>query len=146
MSLGDVKPQKLSPDLTEPDLRKIVSFAESTARGWKKISVSQVRKIYTEIARIRGRYKRKDVPVGDILNSLTMLRPRLAYAYGRARESRDKEFREKFAEFYSVYDSAIKQVVNAPAEKQTEFLERFFALAESLVAYHKLSGARETAA
>ena len=64
-----------------------------------------------------------------------MLKPKLAYAVGRAKQNGKKEIFQKIEDFYFVMADAIDKVLNS-ANKDKAF-KNFVTAFEAIVAYHK---------
>lgn len=142
--------------LIEPSL--LIKWGEEKAQELKRVKTHQLRNVFAAISKMRADYKgykrekAKDlratdrgqnpsqyssdqafnVAVGEAVYSelkmeLMMLKPKLAYAAGRQREIRSN--------FYDFMVKAINGVENSSNKGQA--LEYFFALMESVVAYHK---------
>lgn len=93
------------------------------------LTTSQLRKFFGAVKQIQYDYNQTDV---------VLLKPKLAYAVGRAKadkQSRNKDV--KIEDFYYVISNAIDQVTN-----EAEFTN-FVKLFEAIVAYHKAAGGKE---
>lgn len=120
-----------SSEITDRITEKTVSFAkrfgeylgrdDKDSDGRKKITRYQLRKFFGEI-------KRQQLQ-GYNESSFVMLKPKLAYAVGRADE------KNKIKDFYKVFAEAMGHVHN---EKQ---FKNFVQIFEAIVAYHKAAEA-----
>ncbi|MHA1743057.1 MAG: type III-A CRISPR-associated protein Csm2 [Candidatus Heimdallarchaeota archaeon] len=101
--------------------KKFVSFAEQFGREMKNknVKTSQIRKIYTEVQKIRTFTDSEDQM------RLHMLRPKLAYAKGR---------HANLSDLQKVFDKLIVNIENA------EHLKNFKQFFEAVLAYHKAFG------
>lgn len=88
------------------------------------MSTSQIRKFFGEIKRIQASFDKygKNVP---------LLKAKLAYAVGRNRNSRIKDF----------YDEISKGI--AVVKGDPENFDRLVSIVESVVAFHKLHGGQD---
>ncbi|MCR5191972.1 MAG: type III-A CRISPR-associated protein Csm2 [Bacteroidales bacterium] len=128
---------KLIPEgeITDKVTEKSVSFAEEfsdyLAKGEKetKMTTSQIRKFFGEVKRL----KLKNVREFDLV-SVVMLKPKLAYAVGRAK-NKNSYWHFKIEDFYVVMADAIDKIVNSP-DPQKAF-NNFITVFEAIVAYHK---------
>ena len=137
-------------DYNNIGIEKIVEKAEKEAKKFKddQVKTNQIRNFYSSIAKMRTDYAQGVAKIksenklkigsdeyekacyGTIRTELIMLKPKLAYAAGRQRAVRRS--------FYPFMTKAIDGVANA--ECKTDAIEKFFALIESVVAYHKFFG------
>ncbi len=91
------------------------------------LTTSQLRKFFGEV-------KRQQM-VGYNETSFVMLKPKLAYAVGRAKNGKDKP--KKIEDFYFVLADAIEKVGRSQ-DKQKAF-KNFISIFEAIVAYHKVA-------
>ena len=91
------------------------------------LTTSQLRKFFGEV-------KRQQM-TGYDETEFVMLKPKLAYAVGRARQNGRKNKHQKIEDFYMVMADAIDKVENA-SDKQKAF-KNFITAFEAIVAYHK---------
>ena len=96
-------------------------FGEHLSRK-AKLTISQIRKIYSEVQRIKSLDEEKSVM------RLHMLRPKLAYAKGRHRAVTDLQ---------KVLDTMIEKI---KTEEQLTHFKEFF---EAVLAYHRAYGGKE---
>lgn len=91
------------------------------------LTTSQLRKFFGEV-------KRQQM-TGYQETNFVMLKPKLAYAVGRAKSGKKKHM--KIEDFYAVMADAIDKV-NESADKEKAF-KNFITIFEAIVAYHKAS-------
>jgi CRISPR-associated protein Csm2 len=113
------------------EIENIVDLAENEAKLFKKdgVKTNQIRNFYSSIAKMRTDYS-QDKDYEGIRIELVMLKPKLAYAAGR-----QMAVKKNFQPFMT---KAINGVIEA--EDKNDALDKFFALIESIVAYHKFYG------
>lgn len=92
----------------------------------EKLTTSQVRKFFGEV-------KRQQM-TGYDLSSFVLLKPKLAYAVGRAKNKENK-----IVDFYEVLSTAIDVVISEEKKGNTQAFKNFIAIFEAIVAYHKLA-------
>lgn len=109
--------------------QRIVELAEEQAKKYKKdqLKTHQLRNVFGAISKMRTEYKKHDEDYSKIEMDLVMLKPKLAYAAGRQKAVR--------MNFYPFMKNAIDAVIEA--EKHDAAVKNFFALMESVIAYHK---------
>ncbi len=103
----------------------------TTTDDLNPLTTSQIRKFFGELKRIQAapsKYK-EDVP---------LLKAKLAYAVGR-----DKKSRGKFSKIRSFY-TEIEKGIDFIRENEANDLSRFVKIVESIVAYHKFYGGKES--
>jgi CRISPR-associated protein Csm2 len=133
LDLLNMSPQKLN------DLAR--SSAETIAQK-DRLKTHQLRNVFSSIEKMRTLHKRivkaKDESEvkkmkDDLEMQLIMLKPKLAYAAGRQKSVRYN--------FFPLVEDAVDGVDKALKSEKTEdhdkAYSRFFALMESVVAYHK---------
>lgn len=131
--LAEISPDKINQIAEE----KGKLFAEGTTKQQGKgrlfvVKTNQIRNVFGHINSIRTEYKKTKEWNDKIGRELILLKPKLAYAAGRNPDVKG------FQEFMF---QAIDGVINSPNQK--EALENFFALIESVVAYHKFYGGKD---
>lgn len=110
----------------------IDAIASERGKSFNGIKTNQIRNVFAAIAAIRQQYRQEKAYSDAIHRSMVLLKPKLAYAAGRQVAVRP------FQEFLSqAIDAVIKSSNKAKA------LENFFALIESVVAYHKFNNGRD---
>lgn len=91
-----------------------------------KLSTSQLRKFFGEV-------KRQQI-IGYQESSFVMLKPKLAYAVGRAMDGRKYN---RIEDLYNVLANAIDIVVSPETSDKNRAFHNFIAFFEAIVAYHK---------
>ena len=91
------------------------------------LTTSQLRKFFGEV-------KRQQMTGYDD-TEFVMLKPKLAYAVGRAKQNGKKDKHQKIEDFYTVMADAIDKV-EASTDKPKAF-KNFITTFEAIVAYHK---------
>ena len=127
--------------LDDAKIEELVEIAEEEAKQLVKdqLKTSQIRNFYAAVSKMKIDYEKSKVdsdnkgkpePLYDAIRmDLIMLKPKLAYAAGRQKSVK---------KFYYLMNDAIKGV-QASTNKH-KAIENFFALIESVVAYHKFHG------
>ena len=110
--------------------RRGEEWGEKLARA---VKTNQIRNLYGAVQHIRVRASRPQPDTADINRRLIFLKPKLAYASGR--QSALKPLRNFLVQ-------AIDSVVKSPDPEKAR--ENFFFLMESIVAYHKFHGGRDS--
>ena len=105
---------------------------------FKKLTTSQVRKFFGEV-------KRQQM-TGYTPSSFVLLKPKLAYAVGRAekkepRNAEQKIEKSKIIDFYDVLVVAIDTVITEEKKGNKDAFKNFIAIFEAIVAYHKYAEA-----
>jgi len=116
--------------LDDADIKDLVDIAEEEAKQLVKdqLKTNQIRNFYAAVSKMKIDYEKK--PTYEAIKmDLIMLKPKLAYAAGRQKSVK---------KFYYLMNDAI-QGVEASTDKP-KAIENFFALIESVVAYHKYYG------
>lgn len=121
IDLDNITPQELN--------RRSEALGKELARD---ITTNQIRNIYGAVQHIRVRASRPHL-ADDINRSLIFLKPKLAYASGR---------QKKLISLRNVLVQAIDSVVQSKNPERAR--ENFFILMESVVAYHRFYGGKET--
>ena len=122
-------------DLSTASAELINEIANERGKDFKSIKTNQIRNVFSEITLIRTKFKQKKEWTKEIESSLILLKPKLAYAKGRNPQV------ENFQEFMF---KAIDSVIEANNDSKLNALENFFLLIESIVAYHKFHGGKES--
>lgn len=127
------------PTIETMSAQEIDTLAENNARTFKSdgLKTNQIRNVYAAITRLRqdfneskkGIDSKKEVPEA-IQRELVFLKPKLAYSAGRQKAVRTT--------FYPFMKKHIEEVLSASDKSLA--LGNFFALVESVVAYHKFYG------
>jgi CRISPR-associated protein Csm2 len=110
--------------------KELVAFAHDAAKKLvaQNLSRTQIRTIFTEVRQIESRW-----PSPEALHRLHMLKPKLAYQAART----------PTAEYLKqVLSDAIDKVSDAKPDEQNERFQRFVALFEAILAYHRAEGGK----
>ena len=91
------------------------------------LTTSQLRKFFGEV-------KRQQM-MGYNETEFTMLKPKLAYAVGRAKQNGKKNKAQKIEDFFVVITDAIDKVLSSP--DRSKAFKNFITAFEAIVAYHK---------
>ena len=91
------------------------------------LTTSQLRKFFGEV-------KRQQM-MGYNETEFTMLKPKLAYAVGRAKQNGRKNKAQKIEDFFNVITDAIDKVLSSP--DRAKAFKNFITAFEAIVAYHK---------
>ena len=94
----------------------------------ESLTTSQLRKFFGEV-------KRQQMMKEFNETEFTMLKPKLAYAVGRAKQNGKKNKAQKIEDFFIVITDAIDKVLNS-ADRAKAF-KNFITAFEAIVAYHK---------
>lgn len=92
------------------------------------LTTSQLRKFFGEV-------KRQQMMKEFNETEFTMLKPKLAYAVGRAKLNGKKNKAQKIEDFYTVITDAIDKVLNS--SDRPKAFKNFITAFEAIVAYHK---------
>lgn len=93
----------------------------------ESLTTSQLRKFFGEV-------KRQQM-MGYNETEFTMLKPKLAYAVGRAKQNGKKNKAQKIEDFFVVITDAIDKVLSSP--DRAKAFKNFITAFEAIVAYHK---------
>ena len=91
------------------------------------LTTSQLRKFFGEV-------KRQQM-MGYNETEFTMLKPKLAYAVGRAKQNGKKNKSQKIEDFFLVITDAIDKVLSS--SDRAKAFKNFITAFEAIVAYHK---------
>ena len=91
------------------------------------LTTSQLRKFFGEV-------KRQQM-MGYNETEFTMLKPKLAYAVGRAKQNGKKNKAQKIEDFFIVLTDAIDKVLSS--SDRAKAFKNFITAFEAIVAYHK---------
>ena len=91
------------------------------------LTTSQLRKFFGEV-------KRQQM-MGYNETEFTMLKPKLAYAVGRAKQNGRKNKAQKIEDFFNVITDAIDKTLSSP--DRAKAFKNFITAFEAIVAYHK---------
>lgn len=124
-----------SAEIQEKVTQGSVRFAEDFGKELAKaeydaepLTTSQLRKFFGEV-------KRQQMMTEFNETEFIMLKPKLAYAVGRAKQNGRKGKKQKIEDFYWVMADAIDKVMDS-ADKEKAF-KNFITIFEAIVAYHK---------
>ena len=92
------------------------------------LTTSQLRKFFGEV-------KRQQMMREFNETEFTMLKPKLAYAVGRAKQNGKKNKAQNIEDFYNVITDAIDKVLNSTDRPKA--FKNFITAFEAIVAYHK---------
>jgi len=120
--------------ILEQDYPELGKYAENLVeRSLRRISMSKMRRLHQEIARIRDIVMR-----GGGLEECRRLLPRLryllAYTYGRLGGGEKRNFQEYMERLKRTIDALLQ--IQDP-EKLREGIEKLYMFSEAIVAYHK---------
>lgn len=127
-----IKAEWIQGEITQETVQFAERFGTDLAKPEDKVeplTTNQLRKFFGEV-------KRQQL-VGYNSTNFVMLKPKLAYAVGRAKSAGKKDRKFKIEDFYFVIADAINKVEQAP-DKQKAF-KNFITIFEAIVAYHKAS-------
>lgn len=92
------------------------------------LTTSQLRKFFGEV-------KRQQMMKEFNETEFTMLKPKLAYAVGRAKQNGKKNKAQKIEDFFAVIKDAIDKVLTS--SDRAKAFKNFITVFEAIVAYHK---------
>jgi CRISPR type III-A-associated protein Csm2 len=119
--------QEKVTDVTVQFAEKFGNYLAEKEDQAEPLTTSQLRKFFGEV-------KRQQMTGYDD-TEFVMLKPKLAYAVGRAKQNGRKGKYQKIEDFYSVMADAIDKV-EASTDKPKAF-KNFIKAFEAIVAYHK---------
>lgn len=125
--MSEFKERISDKEIKEEVTVKTVKFAEDFGRylaqkeGGEPLTSSQLRKFFGEVKHQQMK--------GYIESEFVMLKPKLAYAVGRAKKN------SKIKDFYDVMSDAIDKVTQSSDKKKA--FKNFISVFEAIVAYHK---------
>ncbi len=125
--MSEFKERISDKEIKEEVTVKTVKFAEDFGRylaqkeGSEPLTTSQLRKFFGEVKHQQMK--------GYIESEFVMLKPKLAYAVGRAKKN------SKIKDFYDVMSDAIDKVTQSSDKKKA--FKNFISVFEAIVAYHK---------
>jgi CRISPR type III-A-associated protein Csm2 len=119
--------QEKVTDVTVQFAEKFGNYLAEKEDQAEPLTTSQLRKFFGEV-------KRQQMTGYDD-TEFVMLKPKLAYAIGRAKQNGRKGKYQKIEDFYSVMADAIDKV-EASTDKPKAF-KNFITAFEAIVAYHK---------
>lgn len=101
----------------------------------REVKTNQIRNLYSAVQHIRVRASQPQPDTEDINRRLIFLKPKLAYASGR---------QKALQPLRNFLVQAIDSVVKVNSADPAKARENFFILMESIVAYHKFYGGRDS--
>ena len=114
----------------KPD--RLVQIADQAGKELRPIKMNQIRRFLDGVRRLESKQKGSQAHVADLQADLHMLRPKLAYAVGRA----DQREKPHFVALMNILDPAIQ----AAAEDPKECFDKLLRLVEGIIAYHRFHG------
>ena len=114
-------------DVTVQFAKKFGDYLAERDDNAEPLSTSQLRKFFGEV-------KRQQM-IGYNDTEFVMLKPKLAYAVGRAKQNSNRCRAYKIADFYDVLADAIDKVQSSP--DRAKAFKNFITAFEAIVAYHK---------
>lgn len=120
--------------ITQGADKKMNDFADGAGADLaKSLTTSQIRNIYSEIKRIQS------VGFENDKSSFYLLKPKVAYAYGRTVKKGDRGFfgNKGLKTFKDIFDEVVEHVTD---EKT---YNNFCNFMEAILAYHKYYGGRD---
>ncbi len=123
-------------EIQEKITEETVSFAERFGNYLAEKEETADPLTTTQLRRFFGEVKRQQM-TGYSNTEFVMLKPKLAYAVGRAKQNGKKGKQQKIEDFYQVMADAINKVESSP-DKERAF-KNFINAFEAIVAYHKAS-------
>lgn len=117
-------------ELVENSKKLGIKYADAKGAE-KRISTTQLRKIFSEISRVKFEWKKNEKDMAKLITQLQLLKPKLAYIAGKARK---KEEQNALDNLKKDLEDAIDKVINSKSEDEAN---NFFIFVESILAYHK---------
>lgn len=114
-------------DITVQFAEKFGKYLAVDAYDSEPLTTSQLRKFFGEV-------KRQQM-MGYNETEFTMLKPKLAYAVGRAKQNGKKNKAQKIEDFFVVITDAIDKVLSS--SDRAKAFKNFITAFEAIVAYHK---------
>lgn len=115
-------------DVTVQFAKKFGDYLAVDDFNSEPLTTSQLRKFFGEV-------KRQQMMKEFNETEFTMLKPKLAYAVGRAKQNGKKNKAQKIEDFYIVITDAIDKVLNSTDRPKA--FKNFITAFEAIVAYHK---------
>jgi CRISPR-associated protein Csm2 len=110
-------------DINSENVKKVIEIAEKLAKELEQIPASKMRDFYDYVLRV-------DEKEENWYAKLALLKPKLAYNYGKETNKKKKEALEKLA---GTFSEIIDKIQN-----DTKKFRNFKTFFESVVAYHKI--------
>ena len=122
---------RIPEDLSTWKEEEMIEYAKKLGKTFSSsVKTSQLRNVFSDINRIRVRWKFGELKEENLQKELLLIKPKLAYAAGRHRGG--------VIELKNELERAIDGVVSSPKKK--EAANNFFHFVEAIVAYHKYYG------
>ncbi len=123
---------------------ELIKISEARAQVYaKSIKTNQVRNFFSHIQTIKNDFtKKKHSDVGsldELDKSLILIKPKLAYAVGRAGNKEKIDYKD----FQALINESIDKTIKTNQEKKQEAYVNFFAFIEAIIAYHKYYGGKD---
>ena len=115
-------------DITVQFAKKFGDYLAVDDFDSEPLTTNQLRKFFGEV-------KRQQMMKEFNETEFTMLKPKLAYAVGRAKQNGRKNKAQKIEDFYTVITDAIDKVLSSP--DRAKAFKNFITAFEAIVAYHK---------
>lgn len=115
-------------DITVQFAERFGKYLAADEYDSEPLTTSQLRKFFGEV-------KRQQMMKDFNETEFTMLKPKLAYAVGRAKQNGKKNKAQKIENFYTVITDAIDKVLNST--DRAKAFKNFISAFEAIVAYHK---------
>ena len=115
-------------DLTVQFAEKFGNYLAVDDYDSEPLTTSQLRKFFGEV-------KRQQMMKDFNETEFTMLKPKLAYAVGRAKQNGRKNRPQKIEDFFMVITDAIDKVLSS--SDRAKAFKNFITAFEAIVAYHK---------
>lgn len=117
--------------LSDDTAQQMVQYADSLAkRICGDVSTSQIRNVYGTVKKLEMQREFDS----KAYRQLVLLKPKLAYARGRAEKKKEDSFKE--------LETALGSAIDAVSIEQPETFKRFCNFFEAILAYHKAHGGR----
>ncbi|MFU8861981.1 MAG: type III-A CRISPR-associated protein Csm2 [Cyclonatronaceae bacterium] len=132
ISLGSKDRENISSIIMDGFRKSGMDLTEQIGLNIKDVTSSQIRIAYGEVTRLK---MKEDVPIGEVL----LLKPKLAYAAGRATSHKDKYKYLRDVISHAVDVTCDESIDKDEQNKRFKNLAAFF---EAILAYHKASGGK----
>jgi len=119
-------------ELTYPEIERYAE--ELVKRNLIRISMTMMRRLHLEIARIRDKVMGGGGPE-ECRRMLSRLKYLLAYTYGRLEEGKRENFREYMGTLKKTIDNMLQD--QDPQKPRREDIEKLYTFSEAIVAYHR---------
>jgi CRISPR-associated protein Csm2 len=120
--------------LRDDTAKEMVLFADTLARDiHKQVSTSQIRNVYGTVKKLEMLEMQNGFD-SKSYRQLLLLKPKLAYARGRAETNKKDAFMQ--------LENALGNAIDAVSIEQPETFKRFCNFFEAILAYHKAHGGK----